>query len=219
MDCGFGTSQVINMIKVDDSKYELSILAVEAENYKYEGRMLFAIALLVHLTLGYGLTLLIGSIYERADVAVSGFEFPSHPSIFPLIKRYEDLRTFDGVSHISLLVNVFSSFLCGLLCGLAVTAQYMRKVYVPGKYVVIGVRNIVRTLFFVVMGIFFFWVYFVFDYRISARDEAGKMVIITWTLLPFFSIANLLFVSAGIPILFVLVLKWKVGAIARCGNA
>lgn len=207
------------MIKVDDSKYELSILAVEAENYKYEGRRIFVCAILVHLMLGYALTLLIVYIYGRAGMAALDLEFPSQLSIFPLRQRYEDMRAFDGISHISLLVNIISSLFCGLLGGLAVAAQYMRKVYLPGKYVMIRMQNIARILFYIVSAVFFFWICFVFNYEISARVGAGRAIIFTWPFLPVLSIANLFFVLAGTPVIFALVLKWKVGAIARCGDA
>ncbi len=209
----------MNMTNVDNSKYELSILAVEAENYKDQGRIIIVIALLVHLMLGYALTLLTVFICVRAGVAASDLEFPSQLSIFPLRQRYEDMRAFDGVSHISLLVNFFSSSLCGLLGGLAIAAQYVRKVYLPGKYVVIRVQNVVRSLFFVVAGVFLFWLVFVFDYRFSTRVYVASAFFYTWPIFPVISIANLLIFAALPPVVIALFLKWKVGAIVCSGDA
>lgn len=210
---------MINMMKVDGSKYELSILAVEAENYKSQGRIIVVITLLVHLMLGYALTLLIVFICVRSGMAASDLEFPSQLSIFPLRQRYEDMRAFDRVSHISLLVNVFSSSLCGLLGGLAIAAQYVRKVYLPGKYVVIRVQNVVRSLFYVVIGVVIFWIVFVFDYHFSTRVYVASAFFFTWPILPVMSIGNLIIFAALPPLLIALFLKWKVGAIVRSGYA
>ena len=206
-------------MNVDNSKIELSILAVEAENYKSQGRMIIVVCLLVHLLLGYALTILIVFICVRAGMATSDLEFPSQLSILPLRQRYEDMRAFDGVSHISLLVNVFSSSLCGLLGGLAIVAQYVRKVYLPGKYAVIRVQNVVRSLFFVVAWVFLFWLVFVFDYRFSTRVYVSKAFLFTWPIFPFMSIANLIVFAAAPTVIVALFLKWKVGAIVRGEDA
>lgn len=210
---------MVNMMNVDNSKIELSILAVEAENYKSQGRMIIVVCLLVHLLLGYALTILIVFICVRAGMAASDLEFPSQLSILPLRQRYEDMRAFDGVSHISLLVNVFSSSLCGLLGGLAVVAQYVRKVYLPGKYAVIRVQNVVRSLCFVVAGVFLFWLVFVFDYRFSTRVYVSKAFLCTWPIFPVMSIANLIVFAAVPTVVVALFLKWRVGAIVRGEDA
>ena len=206
-------------MNVEDSKKDLSILAVESDNYKSQGRVIIVAALLVHLMSGYALTFLTVLICVRAGVAASDLEFPSQLSIFPLRQRYEDMRAFDGVSHISLLVNFFSSSLCGLVGGLAIAAQYVRKVYLPGKYAVIRVQNVVRSLFFVVAGVFLFWLVFVFDYQFSARVHVASAFFYTWPIFPVISIANLLIFAALPPVVIALFLKWKVGAIVRSGDA
>lgn len=192
---------------------ELSILESESQHYKSEGRIIFASIILAHLAVGYIFTGMAAYVHNHIVVVIYDALAFIILSILPLTQRYEDMHALDGISHISLLVNALSFMSLGLLGGIAISIQYFRKVYIPGRCKPIYLENIIRTLSFVALGIFLQWIIFAYDLEASDQKFNNSSILITWKLLPVMSISGVFFLTALIPMTIAIILKVKLGIV------